>query len=128
MQKQILADEVLASLGRNLSAIRNAKRETQYGVAKSIGLTHPVVSKIENGTYNITVELLIKICNHFGVTLQQVLELDTNQIFYFTQKNMIGDHHKQYVIHEFSDGYDILIKQLQAEVNYLRTFIEKEII
>ncbi|OKS89654.1 helix-turn-helix domain-containing protein [Mucilaginibacter polytrichastri] len=125
MNKPILVDEVLISLGRNLSAIRNAKRETQYGVAKSIGLTHPVVSKIESGAYNITLELLIKLCNHFDVTLQQVLNLDTNQIFYFTQKNQTGNHHKQYVVHELADGYDILIAQLQSEVNYLRKFFEK---
>ncbi|MEO7045686.1 MAG: helix-turn-helix transcriptional regulator [Ferruginibacter sp.] len=124
MQKDIVIDEMLISLGRNISAIRNAKRETQFGVAKSIGVTHPVVSKIENGSYNITIELLVKLCNHFKITLQQVMDLDNNQIFYFTQKNITGNFHKQYVVHELADGYDILIKQLQSEVTYLRKFYE----
>lgn len=124
MQKDIAIDEMLISLGRNISAIRNAKRETQFGVAKSIGVTHPVVSKIENGSYNITMELLIKLCNHFKITLQQVMDLDNNQIFYFTQKNITGNFHKQYVVRELADGYEILIKQLQSEVTYLRKFYE----
>ena len=125
MQKDIAINEMLISLGRNISAIRNAKRETQFGVAKSIGVTHPVVSKIENGSYNLTIELLVKLCNHFKITLQQVMDLDDNQIFYFTQKNITGNFHKQYVVHELADGYDILIKQLQSEVNYLRKFYEQ---
>ena len=116
---------MLLVLGRNISAIRNAKRETQFGVAKSIGVTHPVLSKIENGAYNITVEQLAKLCNHFKVSLQQVLDLDNNQIFYFTQRNVTGNHHKQYVVHELADGYELLISQLQAEVSYLRKFYEQ---
>ncbi|PAW95183.1 hypothetical protein CKK33_17425 [Mucilaginibacter sp. MD40] len=125
MQKDIVIDEMLISLGRNISAIRNAKRETQYGVAKSIGVTHPVVSKIENGTYNVTIELLVRLCNHFKISLQQVLDLDNNQIFYFTQKNITGNFHKQYVVHELADGYEILINQLQSEVSYLRKYFEQ---
>ncbi|MGJ1261089.1 helix-turn-helix domain-containing protein [Sphingobacterium spiritivorum] len=127
MNNKISTEELLSTIGRNLSAIRNAKRETQDGVARSIGVTHPVVSKIENGQYNVTLDLLTKLCNHFNVTLEQVLDFESSQVFYFTQKNQTGDHHKQYVYHEHTDGYDILVKQLQSEVEYLRSFINKNI-
>ncbi|WP_090602231.1 helix-turn-helix transcriptional regulator [Parapedobacter koreensis] len=127
MKTGLSIDELLISIGKNLSAIRNAKRETQDGVAKSIGVTHPVVSKIESGQYNLTFDLLIKLCNHFEVSLEQILDLDISQIFNFTQKNKSGDRHKQFVVHEHTDGYDLLVKQLQSEISYLRNFIEKNL-
>lgn len=120
-------EEILIKVGRNLSAIRSAKRQTQDGVARSVGVTHPVISKIESGQYNLTVELLVKLCNHFSITLLELFDFETSQVFYFTQKNRTGDHHKQYVYHEHTDGYDILIKELKSEIDYLRGFIDKNI-
>lgn len=127
MGNKISSEELLIAIGKNLSAIRNAKRETQDGVAKSVGVTHPVISKVESGQYNLTMELLIKLCNHFDVTLEQLFNFESSQVFYFTQKNKTGDHHKQYVYHEHTDGYDILVKQLQSEIEYLRNFVNKHL-
>jgi DNA-binding XRE family transcriptional regulator len=124
--QEIKIEDLLLTIGRNLSAIRNARRETQEGVAATIGTTHPVISKVENGQYTLTMELLIKLCNHFSVTLQQILELEIAHIFNFTQKNEASAHSiKQYVENELAEGYELVIKQQQSEIEYLRGLVEK---
>jgi len=127
MSRHISIEELLEKVGRNLSAIRNAKRQTQEGVAKSIGVTHPVISKIESGQYNLTMELLVKLCNHYDIGLLELFDFETSQVFYFTQTNKTGNHHKQYVYHEHTDGYDLLVKELKSEIEYLRGFIDKNV-
>ena len=49
--KSIDFSSLLNTIGQNLHTIRNARKETLQGVASEIGVTHPVISKIENGRY-----------------------------------------------------------------------------
>jgi transcriptional regulator with XRE-family HTH domain len=48
--KQIDTNALLTTIGHNLHTIRNARKETLQAVAAEIGITHPIISKIENGT------------------------------------------------------------------------------
>jgi transcriptional regulator with XRE-family HTH domain len=120
MAKQLSTSELLETIGRNLHSIRNARKETLQAVAQAIGITHPVISKIENGrNENLSLALLVKLCNHYEVTLQQIMSLEISQIFQLTQHNGEGNH--KLVGQESGEGY-------KEEIAYLRSLLEKHLI
>ena len=45
------SSNLLTKIGKNLHTVRNSRKETLQSVAESIGITHPVLSKVENGRY-----------------------------------------------------------------------------
>ena len=116
--KHIDTNALLTTIGQNLHTIRNARKETLQAVASEIGITHPIISKIENGRYpNIQLNLLIKLCNHYKVTLQQVFELEVTNIFQLTNN---GEGHQKLIGQELSSGYDLYIQQLVNENKFLK--------
>ena len=88
-------------------------------MAADIGITHPIISKIENGRYpNLQLNLLIKLCNHYKITLQQALSLEVANIFQLTQNNQDGS--QKLIGQELTAGYDLYIQQLQSENKFLK--------
>ncbi|MGI9191982.1 MAG: helix-turn-helix transcriptional regulator [Chitinophagaceae bacterium] len=121
--KSIDLNVLLITLGQNLHTIRNARKETLQSVAKEIGITHPVISKIENGRYpNLQLNLLIKLCNHYNITLQQAFSLEVANIFQLTQHN--NDGSQKLIGQEVSTGYELYIQQLNTENAYLKDQIQ----
>ena len=124
--KKILLQDLLQTIGANLHSIRNARKETLQAVAKSIGVTHPIISKIENGRYDtLQLGLLIKLCNHYEITLQQIMALEQAQIFQLTQHN--NDGSQRLVGQELAQGYEQSILQYKAEINWLRDLIANKL-
>jgi transcriptional regulator with XRE-family HTH domain len=126
--KSIDISHLLNILGQNLHTIRNARKETLQTVASEIGVTHPIISKIENGRYaNIQLNLLVKLCNHYNITLQQAFSLEVANIFQLTQHNKDGI--QKLIGQEVSSGYDLYIQQLHNEnvflKNQLQQFMDK---
>lgn len=126
--KELDINTLLNNCGHNLHTIRNARKETLQSVASDIGVTHPIISKIENGRYpNLQLNLLIKLCNHYKVTLQQILGLEVANIFQLTQHNKDGS--QKLIGQENSSGYDLYIQQLINENKFLKDqnqqFMEK---
>ena len=116
--KNIEINSLLTTIGQNLHTIRNARKETLQSVAADIGITHPIISKIENGRYpNIQLNLLIKLCNHYKITLQQVFSLEVANIFQLTNN---GEGHQKLIGQELSSGYDLYIQQLINENKFLK--------
>jgi transcriptional regulator with XRE-family HTH domain len=116
--KTIEINSLLTTIGQNLHTIRNARKETLQSVASDIGITHPIISKIENGRYpTIQLNLLIKLCNHYKVTLQQILGLEVANIFQLTNN---GEGHQKLIGQELSSCYDLYIQQLISENRYLK--------
>ncbi len=116
--KSIDINALLSTLGHNLHTIRNARKETLQAVAEEIGITHPVISKIENGRYpNLQLNLLVKLCNHYNVTLQQALSLEVANIFQLTNN---GEGHQKLIGQELSSGYELYIQQLLNENKFLK--------
>ena len=116
--KSIDINALLSTIGQNLHTIRNARKETLQSVAEDIGITHPVISKIENGRYpNLQLNLLVKLCNHYNVTLQQALSLEVANIFQLTNN---GEGHQKLIGQELSSGYELYIQQLINENKFLK--------
>ena len=117
--KSIKIDSLLTTIGQNLHTIRNARKETLQSVATDIGITHPIISKIENGRYkSLQIGLLVKLCNHYKISLQQVLSLEVANIFQLTQHNKDGS--QKLIGQELSSGYELYVQQLKNENNYLK--------
>ena len=55
-----------------MKAARLAKNLSQTELAMAIGVSRQTINMIENGGYNPTVELCIKICKALGVTLNDL--------------------------------------------------------
>jgi transcriptional regulator with XRE-family HTH domain len=118
--KQLIYDELLSIMGKNLHTIRNARKETLQGVASEIGFSHPILSKIENGRYpNVQLSLLVKLCNHYNIGLQQLFSIEIANIFQLTQNNKDGS--QKLIGQELSTGYDLYTQQLLSEVAYLKS-------
>ena len=116
--KKIDVGALLTTIGQNLHTIRNARKETLQAVASEIGITHPIISKIENGRYpSLQLNLLLKLCNHYCVTLQQVLSLEVANIFQLTNN---GEGHQKLIGQEISSGYELYIQQLINENKFLK--------
>jgi transcriptional regulator with XRE-family HTH domain len=117
--KHIDIASLLTTIGQNLHTIRNARKETLQSVASDLEITHPVISKIENGRYtSLQINLLVRLCNHYHITLQQALSLEVANIFQLTQHNKDGS--QKLIGQELASGYELYIQQLIQENSFLK--------
>ena len=115
---QIQSSSLLISIGENLHTIRNARKETLQTVASAVGVTHPVISKIENGRYKtLQIEMLTKLCNHYQISLQQVMSLDMSTFFQITNH---GEGNQKLIGQELATGYELYIQQLNKELEHFK--------
>lgn len=59
-------------MNEKMKQARLAKNLSQAELAKSIGVSRQTINMIENGAYNPTIELCIRICKALGVTLNDL--------------------------------------------------------
>lgn len=59
-------------MNEKMKEARQKKNLSQTELAKKIGISRQTVNMIENGAYNPTVELCIRICKELGVTLDDL--------------------------------------------------------
>ncbi|RYE21833.1 MAG: XRE family transcriptional regulator [Sphingobacteriales bacterium] len=66
--------EKLELIGNNLYFLRHARKLKMTVVAQSVGVSHPVISQIENGRYTaLSVGLLLKLSELYNVTLDDLM-------------------------------------------------------
>ena len=66
-------DELKADLASNLKVIRKAKGLAQERLALDAGVDRTVVSTIERGVTNPSLEILLRLANHLDVHVGQLL-------------------------------------------------------
>lgn len=59
-------------MNEELKQARLAKNLSQTELAKRIGVSRQTINMIENGAYNPTIELCIKICKELDATLNDL--------------------------------------------------------
>lgn len=59
-------------MNEKMKAARLKKNLSQADLAKRIGVSRQTINMIENGAYNPTIELCIKICKELSVTLNDL--------------------------------------------------------
>ncbi|HRY13340.1 MAG TPA: helix-turn-helix transcriptional regulator [Syntrophomonadaceae bacterium] len=76
----MLVQQGVMGLGKNLrlKSARAALDMSQKDLADAVGVTRQTINAIENGDYNPTIRLCIKICKVLGKTLNDIFwEEDT---------------------------------------------------
>lgn len=100
-------------IGRNLQQIRKSNGYTQEKLAEEIELSARYVSDIEQDRAKPSYEVLIRICNLFKVSLDQI----------FSEYLKIRDNK----ILEYSiSGYDKLNKEDKETIGHLITYFNKK--
>ena len=66
-------EQLRADLASNLKAVRKAKGLAQERLALDAGVDRTVVSKIERGVTNPSLEILLRLANHLNVEVGQLL-------------------------------------------------------
>lgn len=61
-------------VNNRLAEIISDLGETQYGLAKTTGLSQPYINKIINGHKTPTIETLEKLCKALGITLAEFFD------------------------------------------------------
>ena len=59
-------------INQRMKAARQGKHLSQAELAKIIGVSRQTVNMIENGDYNPTIALCIRICRELGKTLDEL--------------------------------------------------------
>lgn len=59
-------------MNERMKEARIQKKLSQTELAKKIGVSRQTINMIENGGYNPTIELCIRICKELGVTLNDL--------------------------------------------------------
>lgn len=65
------------SVGRKIIELRDIKGMTRKDLAKKLGVTYDALSKYETDERQVDHELLIKMADFFGVTIDYLLERQT---------------------------------------------------
>ena len=63
-------------MNEKMKQARLEKNLSQTELAKTIGVSRQTINMIENGVYNPTIELCIRICKELGVTLNDLFWRD----------------------------------------------------
>lgn len=88
-------NQVLETIGNRLYTIRHQKREKLTSVATAIGISHPVISLVENGRYKgLTLDLLLRICNHYSISMEELLNAESTHHISETPSENILQHLK----------------------------------
>lgn len=61
--------ELLEIIGRQIQLIRKSKNLTQVELAEKCGTTRHTIGLIEQGSQNLTLDMLVKITNALGFAL-----------------------------------------------------------
>lgn len=65
--------DVLSKIGYKFYVARHIKREKITSVASNIGVSHPVISKIENGTYKpLTIDLVYRLMSYYNLSFSDL--------------------------------------------------------
>ncbi|WP_123053110.1 helix-turn-helix transcriptional regulator [Clostridium sp. JN-1] len=68
----------MINIGKRLIKIRKLNDISANKLAISIGVDPSTINKIEKGTAKPSIDLLIKVCNHFKITLSEFFNDDNN--------------------------------------------------
>jgi len=125
--KPVNINELLKVIGENFHSIRNIQKKTLETVASEIGVKHPVLSRIENGRYEgLSMALLVRLCNIYQVSLEQILGMKNMQVFHLSQNAAPGNatNNMKQVVNDTENGYSLALEQARDEIKYLRGLLE----
>lgn len=92
----------LVQVGRKLSTLRKEHHLTQEDVAQKLYITRQLVSKWENGTGAPSIDDLLKLCQIYNSTFEDLLCLEEEMEI--DQEDLFKDHERLYVVESIISG------------------------
>lgn len=71
-------DWEVEKIGRRIYELRKQFNKTAVELSSAIQISQPYLSRIENGTMAVPIEVLIKICSVLDITLSEFFNDDLN--------------------------------------------------
>jgi len=62
--------EIKAKLMKEFVQLRKSKKMTQQALADKTGIARPNIARMENGTYNPTVDMMVRMADGLGMTIE----------------------------------------------------------
>ncbi|MCI2048071.1 MAG: helix-turn-helix transcriptional regulator [Faecalibacterium sp.] len=59
--------------------LRKSRKLSQQELADAVGVTRQTITSVEVGKYTASLELAYKIAHYFGLTIEEVFELDEGE-------------------------------------------------
>lgn len=63
-----------------LKELRKSKKISQYEIANFLGVTQATYNRYETGKSEPSLEILVKLANYFGITLDELCNHDISQL------------------------------------------------
>lgn len=73
-KKDALAEPTAQSIGKRIKKARDAKGESQFGLALETGMTVDSLELAESGRYSLSGVVLWKVARALGVTVDELLK------------------------------------------------------
>ena len=74
MAKRRDAKKFLKAVGTRLHQLRIDQKIELETVAKAVGISHALLSRIEQGDYDMYLDLLFEICDYYDTTAREVFK------------------------------------------------------
>ncbi len=117
----------MVEIGEKIKQFRELRNYTQEFVAQQLDMTPQGYGKIERNEVEVTIQKLDTIAQILGTTLQDIFAFDEKHVFNYSdfQNNY---HACEIVSAEYiKEAYESRISDLQSEIKYLRTILEKSL-
>jgi len=62
--------EIKAKLMKEFVELRKSKKMTQQALADKTGIARPNIARMENGSYNPTVDMMVRMADGLGMTIE----------------------------------------------------------
>jgi len=77
LRKQLYGDKNL--VGKNIERIRKEQGIKQEELAQAMGVSRQTIGSLENGRYNPSIILAIKLARFFGMAVEDIFIYDENE-------------------------------------------------
>jgi transcriptional regulator with XRE-family HTH domain len=115
-----------SNAGKNIRKIRELKGLSQENIAHEIGFSQANYSKLERGEIKLTTDVLQKIIEVLGVSLETLLSFDESYIFNHCQ-NCTGNNGNYNISQneKYHELFQSLLKSKDDQIERLLSIIEK---
>lgn len=74
-----MSDNIKDTIAKNLLYYRKKNKITQKELAEQLGVKHNAISSWENGVNSIDIDTLFRVCKIFGVTVNDMYGMKSNE-------------------------------------------------
>jgi transcriptional regulator with XRE-family HTH domain len=113
------------NVGENIKRIREIKRLTQEGVAKSLGMSVTAYGNIERGDADLNFKKLAEIAEALEVDEKEIINFNNDVFNQTVQSSGHGYQGTNNIYHIEKELFDKIIKDKDEEIAFLREQLRK---